>query len=88
MPLTSNSRFDIQNSFGVKGQVKIKAIFDNQIEYRASLAKMGLDSHILGSTTRIRSKRNKTFGDSKDVMIEQSLAPSEINLPGKMFLNC
>ena len=79
--------FDVQKSFGVNGQVKVKAVFDSQIEYRDSLAKMGFNPHILSNTKGIRSKLNKTFGDSIDVMIEQDLAPREINLPVRKNLS-
>ncbi|MBB4806823.1 uncharacterized protein YdeI (YjbR/CyaY-like superfamily) [Chryseobacterium defluvii] len=46
-----------------KGQVKIKAVFDDKIEYRGSLAKMKSDCHILGLTQEVRKKLGKTFGD-------------------------
>ncbi|WP_223557988.1 YdeI/OmpD-associated family protein [Chryseobacterium lathyri] len=55
--------FSAEKLFGKKGQVKIKAIFDNKVEYRGSLAKMKSDCHILGLTQEIRKKLGKTFGD-------------------------
>ncbi|MEI3788555.1 MULTISPECIES: YdeI/OmpD-associated family protein [unclassified Chryseobacterium] len=55
--------FSAEKLFGKKGQVKIKAIFDNKVEYRGSLAKMKSDCHILGLTQEIRKQLGKTFGD-------------------------
>ncbi|MGN7756136.1 DUF1905 domain-containing protein [Chryseobacterium sp. 22532] len=55
--------FSTEDLFGKKGQVKIKALFDNKVEYRGSLAKMKSDCHILGLTQEIRKKLGKTFGD-------------------------
>ena len=55
--------FSTEELFGKKGQVKIKALFDDRIEYRGSLAKMKSDCHILGLTQEIRKQLGKTFGD-------------------------
>ncbi|MCU7617633.1 YdeI/OmpD-associated family protein [Chryseobacterium sp. PBS4-4] len=55
--------FSVEKLYGKKGQVKIKALFDDQIEYRGSLTKMKSDCHILGLTQEIRTKLGKTFGD-------------------------
>lgn len=55
--------FSAEKLFGKKGQVKIKAIFDNKVEYRGSLAKMKSDCHILGLTQEVRKQLGKTFGD-------------------------
>ena len=42
--------FDTYELFGKKGQVKVKVLFDNQISYRGSLAKMKSTCHTLGIT--------------------------------------
>lgn len=55
--------FSTEELFGKKGQVKIKALFDDRVEYRGSLAKMKSDCHILGLTQDIRKQLGKTFGD-------------------------
>jgi hypothetical protein len=73
--------FSVQEKFGVKGQVKVKAIFDDRVVYLGSLAKMGFRCHALGITKDIRKELNKTFGDKIDVQIEQDLAPREVILP-------
>lgn len=61
--------FSTEEIFGKKGQVKIKAVFDDKVEYRGSLAKMKSECHILGLTQEIRNKLGKTFGDEVSVYL-------------------
>ncbi|QIY91616.1 YdeI/OmpD-associated family protein [Chryseobacterium gallinarum] len=61
--------FSTEELFGKKGLVKIKATFDNKVEYRGSLAKMKSDCHILGLTQEIRKQLGKTFGDEVSVSL-------------------
>lgn len=61
--------FSTEKLFGKKGQVKIKATFDNAVEYRGSLAKMKSDCHMLGLTQDIRKQLGKTFGDEVSVSL-------------------
>ncbi|WP_454047948.1 DUF1905 domain-containing protein [Chryseobacterium sp. Marseille-Q8038] len=61
--------FSTEELFNKKGQVKIKALFDNKIEYRGSLAKMKSDCHILGLTQEVRKQLDKTFGDEVSVSL-------------------
>lgn len=61
--------FSTEKVFGKKGQIKIKAVFDDSVEYRGSLAKMKSDCHILGLTQEIRKKLGKTFGDEVSVCL-------------------
>lgn len=61
--------FSTEELFHAKGQVKIKATFDNKIEYRGSLAKMKSDCHILGLTQEVRKQLGKTFGDEVSVSL-------------------
>ena len=61
--------FSTEKLFGKKGQVKIKALFDDAIEYRGSLAKMKSDCHILGLTQEVRKQLGKTFGDEVSVSL-------------------
>jgi hypothetical protein len=61
--------FSVEELFGKKGQIKIKALFDETLEYRGSLAKMKSDCHILGLTQEIRTKLGKTFGDEVSVSL-------------------
>jgi len=61
--------FSTEELFNKKGQVKIKALFDDKVEYRGSLAKMKSDCHILGLTQEVRKQLGKTFGDEVSVAL-------------------
>ncbi|OCA80598.1 hypothetical protein BBH99_00415 [Chryseobacterium contaminans] len=61
--------FSTEELFNKKGQVKIKATFDDKVEYRGSLAKMKSDCHILGLTQEIRKQLGKTFGDEVSISL-------------------
>jgi hypothetical protein len=61
--------FSAEELFNKKGQVKIKALFDGNVEYRGSLAKMKSDCHILGLTQEVRKQLGKTFGDEVSVSL-------------------
>jgi len=63
--------FSTEELFNKKGQVKIKALFDGNVEYRGSLAKMKSDCHILGLTQEIRKQLGKTFGDEVSVSLTE-----------------
>ncbi|QOW11052.1 DUF1905 domain-containing protein [Kaistella flava (ex Peng et al. 2021)] len=61
--------FSTEEFFGKKGLVKIKAMFDDKIEYRGSLIKMKSDCHTLGLTQEIRKQLGKSFGDEVSVKL-------------------
>jgi len=61
--------FSTEDVFGKKGLVRIKAVFDSQVEYRGSLAKMKTDCHLLGLTQEVRKQLGKTFGDEVSVSL-------------------
>lgn len=63
--------FSTEELFNKKGQVKIKAIFDEKVEYRGSLAKMKSECHILGLTQEVRKQLGKTFGDEVLVSLRE-----------------
>lgn len=63
--------FSTEEIFGKKGQVKIKAVFDDKVEYRGSLAKMKSEYHILGLTQEIRKQLGKSFGDEVSVSLTE-----------------
>lgn len=63
--------FSTEELFHKKGQVKIKAVFDDKVEYRGSLAKMKSDCHILGLTQEVRKQLGKTFGDEVSVSLTE-----------------
>lgn len=64
-----NFPFDTVELFGKKGQVKVKVLFDEKVEYRSSLANMGDGCHRLGLTQAIRKELGKTFGDNVDIKL-------------------
>ena len=59
--------FSVKELFEKKGQVK--AIFDNIVEHRGSLAKIKSDFQMLGSTKDVRIKLGKSFGDEVSVKV-------------------
>ncbi len=63
--------FSTEELFHKKGLIKIKAVFDDKVEYRGSLAKMNSDCHILGLTQEIRKQLGKTFGDEVSVSLTE-----------------
>lgn len=73
--------YSVQEVFGVKGQVKIKALLDGKVEYRGSLAKMNTDCHLLGMTKVIRQQLGKSFGDTVDVELVQDTEARVVELP-------
>jgi len=64
-----NFPFDTVELFGKKGQVKVKVLFDDKVEYRSSLANMGGGCHRLVLTQAIRKELGKTFGDIVEVKL-------------------
>ncbi|UQB67951.1 YdeI/OmpD-associated family protein [Epilithonimonas zeae] len=64
-----NFPFDTIELFGKKGQVKVKVLLDDKVEYRSSLANMGGGCHRLGLTQAIRKELGKTFGDIVEVKL-------------------
>ena len=73
--------FNVEELFGTRGQVKVKVLFDKQVEYRGSLANMGRSCHTLGLTQEIRSKLGKSFGDTIEVELERDLEVREVIIP-------
>jgi len=72
--------YSVQELYGVKGQVKVKAVFDGKVTYRGSLAKMNSPHHMLGLTQAIRKELGKDIGEMVHVDLEQDLAPREVPL--------
>lgn len=73
--------FSTLDVFGKKGQVKIKAIFDEKVEYRGSLAKMKSDAHLLGLTQEVRQKLGKSFGDEVAVELCEDTQERIVEIP-------
>jgi len=72
--------YDVEREFGVKGQVKVIATFDD-CEYRGSLAKMGHACHILGITKKIRAFIGKKAGDIVHVILKEDDEPRIVEVP-------
>lgn len=72
--------FSTEELFNKKGQVKIKAVFDDTVEYRGSLAKMKSDCHILGLTQEIRKQLGKNFGDEISVSFTEDLEERTVEI--------
>jgi hypothetical protein len=72
--------YNIEEEFGVKGQVKVKATFDGAL-YRGSLTKMGMRCHWLGITKEIRKLIGKNPGDKVRVILEQDLEERVVVVP-------
>lgn len=73
--------FSTIDLFGKKGQVKIKAIFDEKVEYRGSLAKMGGNQHRLGITQNVRKSLGKNFGDSIKIELWEDFEERIVEIP-------
>lgn len=73
--------FSVEQSFGKKGQVKIKAIFDEKVEYRGSLTKMNSPCHLLGLTQEVRKQLGKSFGDVVSVKIWEDKEVRTVVIP-------
>ncbi len=73
--------FSTEELFGKKGQVKIKAIFDEKVNYRGSLAKIKSDCHILGLTQYVRNKLGKSFGEEVFVQVWEDKEERIVEVP-------
>lgn len=76
-----NFPFSTEELFGKKGQVKIKATFDDKVDYRGSLANMGQGCHTLGLTQAVRKSLGKTFGDTVAVKLWQDKEERIVEIP-------
>lgn len=73
--------FSVEEVFGTRGMVKIKALFDDKAEYRGIMSNMGTGCHILILTQEVRRKLGKSFGDSVLVELEHDLEKREVIIP-------
>lgn len=74
--------FNVEEVFGKKGQVKVKARFDGHV-YRGSIADMG-DGPILIVKKGIREAINKQPGDAVTVEIEKDTQERTVELPEEL----
>lgn len=73
--------FSVEEVFGTRGMVKVKALFDGKTEYRGIMSNMGTGCHILILTQEVRGKLGKSFGDSVLVELEHDLEKREVLIP-------
>jgi hypothetical protein len=79
--------FDVEEVYGRRGMVKVKATFDGH-PYRGVLAKMGTGCHVIGLRKDIRAAINKKTGDKVVVTLELDTDERTIEIPDdlqKMF---
>ncbi len=60
---------------------KIKALLDEKVEYRGSLAKMKSNCHLLGLTQEVRKQLGKTFGDKVTVKLWEDQEERIVEIP-------
>jgi len=73
--------FSVEDIFGTRGMVKVKALFDGKAEYRGIMSNMGTGCHILILTQEVRRKLGKSFGDAVLVELEHDLEKREVLIP-------
>lgn len=72
--------FNVEKTYGTKGQVKVKASFDGH-PYRGVIANMGTGCHIIGVRKDIRAAIGKSVGDSIHVEIEKDSEERIVDVP-------
>jgi len=72
--------FDVEEVFGTKGHVKVKALFDGQ-PYRGILANMGTGCHVIIVRKDIREAIRKKVGDTVTVEVEEDLQERVVDVP-------
>ncbi|HEY5824351.1 MAG TPA: YdeI/OmpD-associated family protein [Cyclobacteriaceae bacterium] len=75
--------FNVEEVYGTKGQVKVKATFDGH-PYRGVIANMGSGCHIIGLRKDIREAIDKKVGDVIKVTIEKDLEERIVEVPEEL----
>lgn len=75
-----NIPFDVNEVYGTRGRVKVKATIDG-IHYRGSIMNMGTGCHILGILKEIRKKIGKEIGDYVSIVLEEDTEPRVVEIP-------
>jgi hypothetical protein len=73
--------YKVEEEFGTKGQVKVKVVFDESVEYRGSLAKMGLECHCLGIPQKTRVILRKGPGELVQVNLHKDEESRVVEIP-------
>ena len=74
--------FSVEEEFGTKGQVKVKATFDGA-EYRGSIANMGA-GNILILRNDVRQAIGKLVGDSIRVTVQKDTEERIVEVPAEL----
>ena len=72
--------YNTEIEFGKKGQIKVKALFDNFL-YRGSLVKMGHPCHIIGLNKEVRNAIGKQPGEFVHVVIVEDKEERYVEIP-------
>ena len=72
--------FDVEETYGTKGQVKVKAKFDGH-SYRGILANMGTGCHIIIVRKDVREAIGKKVGDKVKVELEPDTEERVVDVP-------
>jgi hypothetical protein len=75
--------YDVEKTYGTKGQVKVKAWFDGY-PYRGILANMGTGCHVILVRKDVRAVINKKVGDKIKVEIESDKEERTIEIPADL----
>jgi len=75
--------FNVEEIYGTKGQVKVKATFDGH-PYRGVIANMGSACHIIGVRKDIREAISKKVGDIIRVTIEKDTEERVVEIPAEL----
>jgi hypothetical protein len=75
--------FDVEKAYGTKGQVKVKAWFDNY-PYRGILANMGTGCHVILVRKDVRKAIGKSVGDEVVVEILKDVEERVIDIPADL----
>lgn len=74
--------YDVHESFGTRGQVKINATFDG-VPYRGSLANMG-SAHIVILRKDVKAQVGKGHGDTVRVTIQKDTQERIVEVPQEL----
>jgi hypothetical protein len=72
--------FDVEEVYGTKGRVKVKAWFDGY-PYRGILVNMGTGCHIIGVRKDVRQAIGKKVGDKIRVELEADTEERTVEVP-------
>ena len=75
--------FDVEEVFGTKGRVPVRASFDG-VDYRGSIAPMG-GRHLLGVTKAIRASIGKDVGDEVRVELCRDDTERTVEIPAELL---